>query len=1028
MRHTPHRDLACYTRGALSMIFRSDARFGTMPMLLPPAPRRDPNTPPPLLVGREREWATLHDQIAAARAGQGSLILISGEAGIGKTALAEAMCDAVTEQGALVLVGRCYDLTETPPYGPWVELFGQYRPMDGSDPGSAPPLPAAFAQRGSIAAVASQAALFHQVRDFFLALAASRPEGARPVVLLLDDLHWSDPASLDLLRFLARSLAALPLLIVVTYRAHELGRRHPLYLLLPLLEREAPILRLALRPLSPTAIRSLLAASYGLSAPETERLVAYLHARAEGNAFFTMQLLRSLEDDDRIQSVAGSWIVGDLATARLPPALREVIDGRVMRFGDEAVALLEMAAVIGQEVPLGIWATASGVDAARVAAVVARARSAWLMEETPDGTRARFVHALVRDAISEGIAPSRRRLLHQQAGEALAALPNPDTDAVADHFQRAGDDRAVAWLIEAGYRAQQSFALITAAERYEAALHAMDACAARPAERGWLLYRLALALRYRATERAIDYLTAAERIASETGDRPLGCIVWLARGNCLILMNAIARGLVEVRAGVRMLDDFSPDEQRALRERGQINGVAEARATLAYDLALTGHLREAMEIAAAIEARDAAQPSQADRTWNPSADLSAARAIVAAFSAAFSTARQAFADARASYRMGGHTASFGYMSILELLLLYLPYRADHPEGRARLAVEGATVLDALSDAGIQISPRLANLAVWWLDGRWEEASAALTAMQEETPQHWSAPFIALITAWIAHARGDAANAWQQVDAVFPDGPATIPGSLILADALPMQRLAACLAWEAGDQPQAHAWLAAHDRWLAWSGALLGQADGLLAWAMFFRACGDSEQAVVRAERALVAATEPRQPLVLLGTHRLLGALASAAGRYETAAQHLDVSLALADACAAPYERALTLLALADLRVTTGEAEIARTLLTEVRAICEPLGAAPTLARAKALAARLAVPTGAAAPVISPAGLSHREVEVLTLLTAGRTNREIAVALFVSVHTVNAHVKTILGKTGSANRVAAAAFAHAHGLT
>ncbi len=102
--------------------------------------------------------------------------------------------------------------------------------------------------------------------------------------------------------------------------------------------------------------------------------------------------------------------------------------------------------------------------------------------------------------------------------------------------------------------------------------------------------------------------------------------------------------------------------------------------------------------------------------------------------------------------------------------------------------------------------------------------------------------------------------------------------------------------------------------------------------------------------------------------------------------------------------------------------------TRCEALCEPLGAAPALLRAKALAGRLAVPTVADAPVARTVGLSAREVEVLILLAAGRTNREIAAALFVSVHTVNAHVKSILGKTGSANRVEAAAFAHTHGLT
>src|SRR4051812_6726027 len=97
-----------------------------------------PESAPSALVGRERELATLRERLVSALAGHGSLVLIGGEAGIGKTALAETLCREAAERGALVLVGRCYDLTETPPYGPWVELLGQYHPADGD-----PPLPAA---------------------------------------------------------------------------------------------------------------------------------------------------------------------------------------------------------------------------------------------------------------------------------------------------------------------------------------------------------------------------------------------------------------------------------------------------------------------------------------------------------------------------------------------------------------------------------------------------------------------------------------------------------------------------------------------------------------------------------------------------------------------------------------------------------------------------------------------------------------------------------------------------------------------
>ena len=213
--------------------------------------------------------AILGEHLAAALAGQGSLALIGGEAGIGKTALAEALCHEAEERGALVLVGRCYDLTETPPYGPWIELFERCCATEDH-----PPLPAAFAERGTIGAVTSQAALFQQVRDFLGAVAASRP-----LVLLLEDLHWADPASLDLLRHQARYLASATLLLVATYRTEEVATDHPLAALLPALVREGKAERLDLRRLDDDAVRILVAARYPLRDGDRERLIAYLRAR-----------------------------------------------------------------------------------------------------------------------------------------------------------------------------------------------------------------------------------------------------------------------------------------------------------------------------------------------------------------------------------------------------------------------------------------------------------------------------------------------------------------------------------------------------------------------------------------------------------------------------------------------------------------------------------------------------------------------------------------------------------------------------
>ena len=283
--------------------------------------------PAPLLVGRARERALLRERLAAACAGQGSLVLIGGEAGIGKTALAEALEQAAAGYGALMLAGRCYDLTDTPPYGPWTELLGQVPAVAGLPP------PAVLTPGGVVEAVASQAALFAQVRDYLTSLAAQRP-----LVLLLDDLHWADPASLDLLRFLARGLKTVPLLLLGTYRADELTRRHPLYTLLPLLVREAQAVRLDLHRLDDAAVRALVGARYQLPPVDAARLAAYLQAHAEGNPFYIGEVLRTLDEEGLLQPAATGWLVGDLTHVPVPPLVRQVIDGRLARLGEEVRA------------------------------------------------------------------------------------------------------------------------------------------------------------------------------------------------------------------------------------------------------------------------------------------------------------------------------------------------------------------------------------------------------------------------------------------------------------------------------------------------------------------------------------------------------------------------------------------------------------------------------------------------------------------------------------------------------------------
>ncbi|HET8625891.1 MAG TPA: AAA family ATPase, partial [Thermomicrobiales bacterium] len=854
--------------------------------------------PAAALVGRDRERALLREHLAAALAGRGSLVLIGGEAGIGKTALAEATLAEAVGRGALALVGRCYDLSETPPYGPWAEAFARAPRAD------VPPPPDLAGGAGT----GSQAALFAAVRDYLAALAARRP-----LVLLLDDLHWADPGSLDLLRVLARGLAGTPLLLLATYRRDELTRRHPLYALLPLLVREARAARLDLRPLDEAGLRALVA-GYALPPEDEAPLVAYLRERSEGNPFFAGELLRALAEEGGLRRAGAAWDLGDLGAVGVPPLLRQVIDARVDRLGEETRELLVAAAVVGQEVPLALWRAVARADEDALLAVMERAAEARLLVETPGGDGVRFAHALIREALYEGMLGPRRRALHRRVAGALAAGPAPDPDAVAHHFQRAGDERAIEWLVAAGERAVRAHAYQTATARFEAALAWLEE-GGDPAERAWLLFRLGVVWRSADPRRAVAALDAALALAAD--DAALAALAVVYRGLALAMHGDQPRGLAGIEAGAAALRALAPEERARLRGRGPVAGLPLAaldpRGNLAVRLAEAGRLGEAVALGETVLAEPRAPAEEAGPLLR---DTHFGLAHAQALLGRPAEAARAYAEARERNRAAGAPLGAYLAAGQELEFVTLPYRADDPAAWRRLGALAETLWGRTGEAAALGVPGVAaRLPLLIHEGEWGAARELAELAYRRFPplwRHWAARHLGIL----ARAQGDPAVARGVVATWLPSGPTTPPGTKALIFAVDLMRLAAALALDAGDLPAARAWLEAHDRWLAWSGAVLGRAEGALGWAAYHRVAGDLTRAREYAAAALAHASEPRQPLALLAAHRLLGELATAAGQHDEAASYLDEALALADACAAPYERALSLLATAELRAAT----------------------------------------------------------------------------------------------------------------
>jgi DNA-binding NarL/FixJ family response regulator len=355
----------------------------------------------------------------------------------------------------------------------------------------------------------------------------------------------------------------------------------------------------------------------------------------------------------------------------------------------------------------------------------------------------------------------------------------------------------------------------------------------------------------------------------------------------------------------------------------------------------------------------------------------------------------------------------------------LTYESERVAERRRLAVESDAHNSRWAQTLGTSIPRAGILPLLFVEGRWQEARAIL----ESVPETLTGVYLLAVRVGIGpldRAQGREDAAWAMVNDILPDGP-TGEYDGVFRFHIEAVRLGALLTLDAGDPAPAEPWLTAYDDLLLRAEAVIGRAEGQAMWAEYYRRSGDGTRAYQHAERVLAHATEPRQPLALLAAHRLLGELDIEAGRHDEAETHLNESLALAESCQTPYERALTLLALAELCAAKSEQTEAARLLDDVRAICIPLDAKPALARADALTARLAASAPSRTPAY-PAGLTAREVDVLRLVAQGLMNAEIAERLFLSERTVEQHMRSIYNKLGSSSRTAATRFAVLHGLT
>jgi DNA-binding SARP family transcriptional activator len=397
------------------------------------------------LIGREPQVAQLDAALRQAVAGRGRLALISGEAGIGKTRLAEELHRLAVQRGAAVLWGRCHEGEGAPAFWPWIQVLrgvGATLSPAEVEPLVAPArtvLAPLVPEWGVPGAAPSQhgdpdrgRAQLHQAVVTVIRGAAA----VRPAVLILEDLHWADVPSLQLLDFLASQLDGEPLLIVATYRIPEPGTTPALADTLGTVARFPALDRIPLSGLEPQHVAQFIAGVIGSEPNRT--LVDEVHDRTEGNPFFVTELVRLLQSEGMLGDDHGA---GELRT-RVPAAVRDVIRRRVSRLPESTNALLSVGAVIGRHFDLDLLARAAGVDDDAVLDLVETALVSGLVVESGEVVgRFAFSHALVRETLYEGLSALRRARVHARVAEGLESLPRPEDAAhvidLAHHFSMA---------------------------------------------------------------------------------------------------------------------------------------------------------------------------------------------------------------------------------------------------------------------------------------------------------------------------------------------------------------------------------------------------------------------------------------------------------------------------------------------------------------------------------------------------------------------------------------------------------------
>jgi DNA-binding SARP family transcriptional activator len=431
-------------------------------------------------VGRDRELTELVAGLDDAFAGRGCVALVSGEPGIGKSRLADALIEHARSRGAGALPGRAWEAGGAPAYWPWIQAIRVH--LRDAEP------EALRAQLASDAPVLAQ--IVPELHDLLPGLEEPPPlegEGARfrlfeavrrflhraaedrPLVLVLDDLHAADEPSLLLLQFVARGLEDSRLLIVAAYRDVDPTLRDPMTSTLAELVREPHTRQMTLGGLTFANVAEYVELSTGL--PPGPGLAEAIHAETDGNPLFVSETVQLLAAEGRVDRPG--------VHLSIPPGVRAVIRRRIARLPERSGEILVTASVMGREFGLDALSELSELSPSELMEVLGEAMAERVLDDVPGAPgRIRFSHVLIRDTLYDELTAAKRMQLHKEVGAALEVTyrshPEPHLAELAQHFVAAAPlgvaDKAIDYARRAGERAAAQLAFEEAARHYEIAL------------------------------------------------------------------------------------------------------------------------------------------------------------------------------------------------------------------------------------------------------------------------------------------------------------------------------------------------------------------------------------------------------------------------------------------------------------------------------------------------------------------------------------------------------------------------------